>query len=474
MRDTRIYFCLGSKNCSLAFVIKKCYDFNMKNIKIRVIDDNTLELAENANSGDRIDLKSIHEIDIDKSSISSALNKKIELEKQNAVEKERERLLAEKENEARALAKQNEMEKQMAIANKEKELKDRYKEENRDLEKTVNKLLAEKQSLEKEQDTKIKMAILQKDREYDAEKSRLEKELELEKFKMVKIEENKDKEIQAIKDKKEIELANKETYFRQQIEIVEQERDRWKEHQHSLSIKDFGNSLEEYCDNVFADIQTFLPNATFCKDTVGETMGDRIYRELDDKGNEVLTIMFEMKDERDNSKTKTKNKDHFAKLDKDRKNKSCEYAVLVSLLETDTKIYDAPFTVREYPKMFVIRPQCFKYIIENLRLIKSELSHANMQLVENKRQNIDIVNFQQNWSEFLQGFGRNVSLAATHFKKLRENKVKQIELIQKEVEELDLVGKNLDLAFKKGEKVDFKKITKDSPSLLLQFSDEDK
>ena len=437
----------------------------MKNINVRIIDENTLELAENGTQGDRINLKALHEIDIDKSPISSAISKKIEAERKSAAEQERERVSKEKDKDL-----------EIALAAQKTELKDKYKEESRGLEKEVTKLLAEKQSIEKEQEAKVKIALMQKEKEHNAQKSKLEHDLELERFKTKNIEDAKNQEIESLKDKNELELKNRDDFSKQQIESLERERDRWKDYQHSLSIKDFGNKLEEYCDKEF-DSMTWLPKGTtFEPDTIGETKGDRIYREKDSSGNEVLTIMFEIKNERDDTKDKDKqtNKKFFSKLDKDRKNKKCEYAVLVSLLEADNKNYDAPFTVREYEKMVVIRPQWFQYIINNFRSLKSELAHTNMQLTEVKKKHIDVVKFQENWSEFLEGFGKNVNSAAVHFRKLRENKVKQIDLIQKEIEELDLVGKNLDLAFRKGEKVDFQKIAKDSPTLLLQlqFSEE--
>jgi len=439
------------------------YYYNMKNINVRIIDENTLELAQDGVKGDQIDLKKLHECDIDKSQLSAVLQKKMDKEKQSAIEQERERLESEQEKVV-----------ENALLKQEKELKDKYLEQNRGLEKKVAELTAEKQSADKEQESKLALALAEKDKEFETDKAKLEKDIEFEKFKTTNMEESKNQEIEKIKAQNERDLANKDSFHNQQIKILEDERDRWKEHLHSLSTKDFGNSLEEYCDTEFESM-TWLPaDTTFKPDTTAESKGDRVYREVDCDGKEVLTIMFEMKEERADTKEKNKgkNKDWFSKLDKNRKNQKCEYAVLVSLLEPDNKNYDAPFVVREYVKMFVIRPQHFKYIIENFRLIKGELSYANMQLAEVKKQDIDFTNFQQNWNEYLADIGYNIKLASTHFATLRKQLEKERDDKQKQIDELDAVGKNLDIALRKGNKVDFQKMAKDSPTLLLQFAEE--
>jgi len=289
-------------------------------------------------------------------------------------------------------------------------------------------------------------------------------------------EKQKQIEIELVKREKDAEMSQKEISYKQQIKVITDDRDYWHTQRHSLDIKSFGTVLENGCDNLWAKFKNFLPNATFVPDTASGEKADRIYREHDGNGNPALSISFEMKWDRDDTDEKNRKKNNdkeiLKKLDRNRKQRDCEYAVLVSLLEADNENYDAPFLVSEYEKMFVIRPQHFRYIIENLRLIKSELAHAQMKLAEIKKQNADFTNFQSNWKEYLEDVDYNINLARKHFAALRKKLEDEIDDKRKQIDALDAVGRNLDLALRKAKKVDFQKMAKDSPALLLQFTEE--
>lgn len=279
----------------------------------------------------------------------------------------------------------------------------------------------------------------------------------------------KDIEINEIKHKKELD----EEKLKEQLRSSETALISLKEMRSKMSTKMIGESLELHCENEFNKIRPFaFPNAVFDKDNkISKTgsKGDYIYRENDENGNEILSIMFEMKNEDATTATKHKNKDFFKELDKDRKEKKCEYAVLVSLLEKSNEYYDDIVTVHEYPNMYSIRPQHFITTIGFLRqgnLKSQELRHEIHKL---NNQNIDVTNFENNMNSFKEAFGRNYTLASTQFSKAVEEIDKTIDHLNKVKDNLLKSDNNLRLANNKAADLSIKRLTTNSPSVANAF-----
>jgi hypothetical protein len=212
-------------------------------------------------------------------------------------------------------------------------------------------------------------------------------------------------------------------------------------HKLKLNVKLLGETLEKHCDIAFEQIRMALPsNVEYGKDTNAAegSMGDRIYREFDTDGNEILSIMFEMKNEADGTKTKHKNEDFFKELDKDRTQKKCEYAVLVSLLEKDNPIYDGMYTVPQikYKDMFVIRPQDFTNIIMWLRNVSVKLSGSRHEIMVIKQRNLDFAEIDNNFNVVREKFKKHYSAASEKFSKSIEEIDKMIRGLEKIKESL--------------------------------------
>ncbi|HEY2003854.1 MAG TPA: DUF2130 domain-containing protein [Candidatus Saccharimonadia bacterium] len=243
-----------------------------------------------------------------------------------------------------------------------------------------------------------------------------------------------------------------------------------------LSTKMVGETLEQHCEIEFNRLRaTGFQNAYFEKDNnaISGSKGDYIYRETDEVGNEVVSIMFEMKNEGDETATKHKNEDFLRELDKDRTEKGCEYAVLVSLLEPDSELYNAGIVdvSHRYPKMYVIRPQFFIPIITLLRnaALNSLKYKAELALIRN--QNIDITNFEDNISKFKEGFARNYDLASRKFKTAIDEIDKTIDHLQKTKDNLLASENNLRLANNKAEDLTVKKLTRGNPTMATKFAE---
>jgi hypothetical protein len=234
-----------------------------------------------------------------------------------------------------------------------------------------------------------------------------------------------------------------------------------------------GESLEVHCENEFNKLRPFaFPKAQFGKDntiSASGSKGDYIYREFDDDGNEILSIMFEMKNEDNTTITKHQNKDFYKELDKDRKEKKCEYAVLVSLLEKDNEYYDDIVTVSDYPCMYAIRPQHFITIIGFLRQGNLKSQELRKTILALKNQNIDVTNFEANMNAFKEAFSRNYSLASEQFSKAIEGIDKTIDYLNKVKENLLKSDNNLRLANNKASELTVKKLTANSPSVAKAF-----
>ena len=245
-----------------------------------------------------------------------------------------------------------------------------------------------------------------------------------------------------------------------------------------LSTKMVGETLEQHCETEFNRIRaTAFPNAYFEKDNDASSgsKGDFIFRDLDDYGTEIVSIMFEMKNEIDTTATKKKNEDFLKELDKDRREKGCEYAVLVSLLEPNNEFYNSGIVdmFHRYPKMYVIRPQFFLTIITLLRnaAIKSLEYKSELALI--KSQNIDITNFENDLEKFKTAFGRNYELASKKFNKAIEEIDKSIDHLQKTRDALLGTDRNLRLANDKAQDVTIKKLTRKNPTMKAKFEELD-
>lgn len=250
----------------------------------------------------------------------------------------------------------------------------------------------------------------------------------------------------------------------------------YKDFKAKLSTKMVGETLEQHCEIEFNKLRaTGFQNAEFEKDnTVAEgTKGDYIFREVADNGTEFISIMFEMKNEGDETATKKKNEDFLSKLDEDRKKKGCEYAVLVSMLEADNELYNAGiFDVsHRFPKMYVIRPQFFIPIITLLRNAAASSLEYKSELALVKSQNVDITNFEDDINKFKEGFARNYDLASQKFKKAIEEIDKTIDHLQKTKDALLSSENNLRLANNKAEDLSIKRLTKGNPTMAAKFEE---
>ncbi len=242
------------------------------------------------------------------------------------------------------------------------------------------------------------------------------------------------------------------------------------------STKMVGESLEQYCHDEFDKIRmTAFPNAYFEKDNDAKTgsKGDFIFRETDEKGVEIVSIMFEMKNEMDTTATKHKNEDFFKELDKDRNEKKCEYAVLVSMLESDSELYNTGIVdvSHRYQKMYVVRPQFFIPIITLLRNAAMKSLETKRELALVREQNIDITRFEENIESFKEGFARNFDLAKKKFDTAIEEIDKTIDHLQKTKEALTRSSENLRLANDKADGLSIKRLTRGNPTMQKKFED---
>ena len=260
-----------------------------------------------------------------------------------------------------------------------------------------------------------------------------------------------------------------------EIRMKDDAIDRLKDFKTKLSTKMVGESLEEHCKTEFDRIRptAFNKNVYFEKDNDASsgTKGDFIYREFDDEGVEIISIMFEMKNEQDATATKKKNEDFLKKLDDDRTKKGCEYAVLVSLLESDSELYNSGIVDVSYrfPKMYVVRPQAFITIITLLRNAAMNSLQFKTELAQVRAQNVDITNFENRLNEFKSGFAMNYGRASKHLITAVEGIDKTIKQLQKIRDGLVLSEDNLRLANEKAGDITVKKLTKGNPTMTEMF-----
>lgn len=264
--------------------------------------------------------------------------------------------------------------------------------------------------------------------------------------------------------------------YEDQLKTKEETIAYYKDLKAKMSTKMLGETLEQHCQIEFNKLRaTAFKNAYFEKDNeaVEGSKGDFIFRQFDENKTEVVSIMFDMKNEMDTTATKKKNEDFLDKLDKDRQKKNCEYAVLVSLLEADNELYNTGIVDMsyKYPKMYVIRPQFFIPMITLLRDAALHSLEYKKQIAEYQTQNIDITNFENKMNEFKDKFGRNYQLASDKFHKAIEEIDKTIDHLQKTKEALLSSENNLRLANDKAQDLSVKKLTRNNPTMAQKFAD---
>lgn len=281
---------------------------------------------------------------------------------------------------------------------------------------------------------------------------------------------------------KQVELEKKlvETSLKDKYETQIKDRDdtieRLKDMKAKLSTKMVGETLEQHCEIEFGKIRaTAFPRSYFEKDNDASTgsKGDYIFREADEADTEIVSIMFEMKNENDATATKKKNEDFLKELDKDRNEKGCEYAVLVTLLEPDNELYNGGIVdvSHRYPKMYVVRPQFFIPIITLLRNAAQNSLKYKSELALVKAQNIDITNFEGQLDDFKTAFGRNWRLASEGFVEAVKRIDEAIKDLEKTKEALHKSANNLRLANDKAEDLTIKKLTRGNPTMAAKFDD---
>ena len=385
---------------------------------------------------------------------------------------------------------EEELKNRLDLAEKEKENAVKLAEAN--VKNSYQKQLAEKDQLLTElkakADTELAQKIADKEKEIADLNSKIKnaetdqklavsdavKSIEKERDKLVNELKVKETETKLVKNSIKEQFTNKLIAKDETIRLKDEEIDRLKDFKQKLSTKMLGESLEQHCEIEFNRLRpTAFQNAYFEKDNdaSGGTKGDFIYRESDDDGNEIISIMFEMKNENDQTATKKKNEDFFAKLDKDRNNKNCEYAVLVSLLESDNEFYNNGIVdvSHRYEKMYVIRPQFFIPIITLLRNAAMNSLKYKQELNLIRNQNIDITNFEEKINAFKTGFARNYDLASRKFKTAIDEIDKTITHLQKTKDALLSSENNLRLANNKAEDLTIKKLTRGNPTMKAKF-----
>lgn len=285
---------------------------------------------------------------------------------------------------------------------------------------------------------------------------------------LTRLEERNSHQIYKLQMQSQEQLRNMETQYQKRLQDKDAQIAQLNDFRARLSTKMVGESLEQHCESSFNAIRCVaFPNAQFGKDndiTTG-SKGDYIFREHDEYGNEIISIMFEMKNQSDTTSTKKKNEDFFKELDKDRRQKKCEYAVLVSMLEMDSDFYNAGIADISYrfPKMYVVRPQCFISIITILRNAALNSMNYKRELAMVKGRQIDLTTLEYEIDDFKEKFGRNFRLANDRFDKAIAEIDKSIATLQKVKEDLLASGNNLRLANDKAQDLTIQRLTKAKP-----------
>jgi len=362
--------------------------------------------------------------------------------------------------------------KDRKIAEKQEEIA-RLKEEMRSVENSM-KAKGDVELAKKDNEINMLRNLLEEARMKVQSEVRIasqEKELEIVRLKS---------DLQHEKDSGERREQELKDYNKRQVELLQEEIKELKSFKKSLSTKMVGESLEQHCREEFEiSLRPHLPQTAFFgkdNDATSGSKGDFIYRETTPDGVEFISIMFEMKNEMDTTATKHKNEDFFKELDKDRREKRCEYAVLVTMLEAESGLYNSGIVdvSFKYEKMYVIRPQFFVPLITILRNSALKTVEARTQLAQIKAQNLDITNFENELMEFKDKFSRNYQLASDRFRTAIDEIDKTITHLQKTKDALLSSVNNLRLANSRAEELTIKKLTRNNPTMREKFKEAEK
>lgn len=433
----------------------------MKKLKVSIQDEHTLMLQEAGQKGDVIDLTSIHETDIDATTVTSVVNSIKKDAFNEALRKEKETL-----------------EREMALAAKLKE---------QELNEKVRALELEKESAAKLAEANTRNAaqadLAKKESEIAELRAQLvatatEKQLAVTEA-VGKLEKERDQlanDLRANEAEQRLKESTLREQYARELQMKDEAIERYKDMKLRLSTKMLGETLEQHCEIEFEKLRaTAFQNATFGKDNdaTSGSKGDYIYRETDEQGTEIISIMFEMKNEGDETATKKKNDDFLKELDKDRREKKCEYAVLVSLLEADNDLYNNGIVDKShhYDKMYVIRPQFFIPMITLLRNAASNSLKYRQELALIQSQNIDVTNFESQLNDFRDSFGRSYRLASERFTDAIASIDKSIAQLQKTKENLLKSEDHYRIANNKADDLTVKKLTRDNPTLAAKFKE---
>lgn len=440
----------------------------MKKVKVSIQDENTLVLQEDGQKGDLIDLRSIHETDIDKTSIASVVNSIKKDAFNDALAKEINSL--KREMSLQSQLKEQELLERLKSLEKDKEGATKLAEANaknlsqgdiarRDTE--IAELRAQLQATMTEKQLAVTEAVSQIEKERD----QLANDLK-----------SKDTEKQLVettlREKYMAELKTKDDIIKLKDEEIEFRKDL----KARLSTKMVGETLEQHCEVEFEKLRaSAFQNAQFGKDNDSSSgsKGDYIYRETDEHGTEIISIMFEMKNQDDETATKKKNDDFLKELDKDRIQKKCEYAVLVSLLEADSELYNSGIVDKshQFEKMYVVRPQFFIPIITLLRNAAMNSLKYKSELALVRTQNIDVTNFEDQLNDFRDSFGRSYRLASERFQDAVASIDKSIAQLQKTKENLLKSEDHYRIANNKADDLSVKKLTRGNPTMQAKFEE---
>lgn len=431
----------------------------MKKLKVSIHDEHTLVLQEAGEKGDLIDLTSIHEADIDATTVTNVVNSIKRDAFNDALKKERDTL--EREMALQAKLKEQELLEKVKSLEHEKEAATRLAEANA---KNVSQAdiarrdaeIAELRAQLHATTTEKQLAVTEAVNRVEKERDSLAGELKAKETEQQLLASN-------LKEKYEHELKSKD-------EMIAY----YKDMKARLSTKMVGETLEQHCEVEFEKLRaTAFQRAHFGKDNDASSgsKGDYIYRETDEQGTEIISIMFEMKNEGDETATKKTNDSFLKELDKDRREKKCEYAVLVSLLEADSELYNSGIVDKShlYDKMYVIRPQFFIPIITLLRNAALNSLKYKQELALVQSQNIDITNFEENMELFKQGFSRNYDLASRKFTEAIDGIDKTIKQLERTKQALLSSENNLRLANDKAQDLTIKRLTKGNPTMAALF-----
>ena len=447
----------------------------MKKLKVSIQDEHMLVLQEPGQKGDLIDLTSIHETDIDASTVTSVVNSIKKDAFNEALRKEREQLEQKMALEARL--KEQELQQKIQTLQQEKESAAKLAEAH--AKSASQNDVAKKDAEIAELRARLQATATEKQLAVTEVASKLEKERDV---LLRSLEKERDELANNLKSKEaeqQLLASNLKQKYENELKSKDEMIAYYKDMKARLSTKMVGETLEQHCEIEFEKLRaTAFQRAEFGKDNDASSgsKGDYIYRETDERGTEIISIMFEMKNENETTSTKKRNDDFLKELDKDRREKKCEYAVLVSLLEADNDLYNNGIVDKShvYEKMYVIRPQFFIPMITLLRNAAFNSLKYKQELALVRAQNIDITNFEENMESFKQGFSRNYDLASRKFSDAIDGIDKTIKQLEKTKQALLSSENNLRLANDKAQDLTIKKLTRNNPTMAEKFSELEK